>query len=283
MQSTLVNLPPEKKCAIDVGAHRGDVTAALADLGYRVLAIEPQDQICRQLKERFLALREEGIVQVEHCAASDRHGTATMLVGSASTVSTLEESWAQVAFPEEFAKPRKVDVPVHPVATIARSARFATPGFVKIDVEGHELPALRGLFQDGAGLEPPSIIMFEANQRFPDAAEDCLRLLASQGYDRFDIFVREGVAPIAAQRFTKPVLPEAWIECSEKYFYANVIAYHRGLADDMLPGDPAAFVCEYQMEAARMVLKSLLEQEARLPIAIHPIWRRHGKHSANSC
>ncbi len=273
LQQTLASLPAERKRAIDVGAHRGDVTGALADLDFRVLAIEPQQSIVDHLKRRFAALRELDLVRVECCAASDRRGTATMFVGSASTVSTIEESWTRVAFPEEFAEPRKVEVPAYPLAELAQSNGFERLGFVKVDVEGHELSALRGLFDGGAfDADAPSMIMFEANQRFPDAAQDCLKFLADRGYNCFDIFIRDGVAPISAQRFTSTTLPDAWFVCEGKYFYANVIAYHRSMPAESLPADPVAFVCEYHMHEGRKLLRDTLAIEERHPVPVHPIW-----------
>src|SRR6187551_647752 len=44
LRPLLESLPEKWRNAIDVGAHRGDVTEALATLGYRVLALEPQHQ-----------------------------------------------------------------------------------------------------------------------------------------------------------------------------------------------------------------------------------------------
>ncbi len=272
LQKMLAALPADRKSAIDAGAHRGDVTAALADLGFRVLAVEPQPPIAEQLKQRFTELREADLIRIECCAASDRRGTATMHLGSASTVNTLEESWTRIAFPEEFTAPRKMDVPTYPLAELARTNGFTRPGFVKIDVEGHELPALAGLFDADFKADPPPVIMFEANQRFPDAAQACLALLANRGYDRFDIFIRDGVAPVSAQRFSGSTLPPAWFVCEEKYFFANIIAYHRTLPEESLPEDPVAFVCEYQMLEGRRILRETLALEDQHPVPVHPIW-----------
>lgn len=272
LQKTLEGLPADRKYAIDAGAHRGDVTAALADLGFHVLAIEPQAPIAEQLKQRFSALLDSDMVRVECCGASDRRGTGTLYVGSASTVSTLEESWTKVAFPEEFAAPRKIDIPVYPLAELALANGFNKPGFVKIDVEGHELRALGGMFDAAFKADPPLVIMFEANQRFPETAQQCLALLNSRGYDRFDIFIRDGAAPISAHRFSGSSLPPAWFVCEEKYFFANIIAYHSTLPAASIPADPVAFVCEFQMLEGRRLLNETLDLEIRHPFPVQPIW-----------
>lgn len=319
LHQTLLALAEQRPTAIDVGAHRGDVTAALSDLGFRVLTVEPQPPLAARLAERFGPLIECEQIHIERCAASDRRGVAKLYVGSASTVNTLEQDWTRIAFPEEFKSPETLDVPLYTLAELTEASGFSSPAFVKIDVEGHELPALRGLFQGatngaaaalptspgtpgkdrGAGIDqpaplsntaptltllqstrggekdgspPPSIIMFEANQRFPEAARQCLDLLAEQGYDRFDIFIRDGIAPIAAGRFYLPRLPAAWLSCRNKYFYANIIAYHRTLPGDLLPSAPTEFLETYQLEAARKVLRRGVRLEQTNAVPVHPIW-----------
>jgi FkbM family methyltransferase len=272
LRETLRALRDERDSAVDVGAHRGDVTAALIDLGYRVMAVEPQPALARRLAERFRSLLDLDLLHIERCAASNRRGVGTLILGSASTVSTLERDWTSVAFPEEFRAPERMDVPLHPIAELALAAGFARPAFVKVDVEGHELPALQGLLQEAISNDPPPLIMFEANQRFPDAARECLALLGAHGYNRFDIFIREGIAPIAAERFSGAQLPAAWLACNERYFYANVIAYHGSVDARVIPPSPVLFVESYQLEAARDLLRRGMRLEEPQPIPVHPIW-----------
>jgi len=272
LRETLGALRTERNSAIDVGAHRGDVTAALIDLGFRVMAVEPQPMMTRRLSERFASLIDLNLLHIERCAASNRRGVGQLILGSASTVNTLEPDWTRVAFPEEFRAPDKIDVPIYPVAELAAAADFDRPAFVKIDVEGHELPALQGLFQQSIANDPPPVVMFEANQRFPGAAAECLALLDAHDYDRFDIFIREGVAPIAAERFSGEKLPASWAACNDRYFYANIIAYHRSVDPRIVPASPGAFLESYQLEAAREILRRGLRLEEPQPIPVHPIW-----------
>ena len=50
----------------------------------------------------------------------------------------------------------------------------------------------------------------------------------------------------AAERFTAPVLPDAWHNCGKQNFYANILAYHEAspVGPDQL--DPVQFVKEYE-------------------------------------
>ena len=122
--AVLESLPARRKFAVDVGAHNGDVTAALADLGFKVLAVEPQDFIADRFARRHAGRMDCGQVQLVRCAASDRRGEADLIIGSASTISTLEPEWTSRCFPEEFRVRRQVRVPVRPSCGSTARARF---------------------------------------------------------------------------------------------------------------------------------------------------------------
>jgi FkbM family methyltransferase len=243
LRPVLEALPPAWKFALDVGAHKGEVTAALADLGFKVLAIEPQDYMADRFARRHAERMEAGMIRLARCAASDHRGEADLIIGSASTLSTLEPDWTSRGFPEEFHTRRSVRVPLLPLSDLLRKEEFGPVGFAKIDVEGHELPALRGLF--GPAVTPPRMVMFEACQRFETEAEDCLAFLTAQGYRTFDIFIRIGPDPVAAERFTRASLPAVWHAC-ERFFYANIIAYHESFVPAVELPDPVQFVRDYE-------------------------------------
>lgn len=250
-------LPADGRSAIDIGAHRGEVTAELLSQGFRVIAVEPQSWLADRLQQRFAAEMSQGRFALERCAASDRRGTAILHVGSASTISSLEEEWTTVAFPEFFQTPTRVEVPLVPAGALLQRHGVTQASFAKIDVEGHELPALRGLLGGAIATEPPAAIMFEASHAFPEQAEGCLKYLASQGYTRFDLFVRWGVDPVAAKRSTSPELPDAWRACDGRNFYANFVAYHEDAATAADGCDPVAFVRHYQVLKSIELLRSL--------------------------
>src|ERR1700678_1793650 len=102
LSAVLESLPDNLKFALDVGAHNGDVTAALADLGFKVLAVEPQDYMADRFARRHADRMARGTIRLARCAASDRRGEADLIIGSASTLSTLEPLWTSRGFPEEF-------------------------------------------------------------------------------------------------------------------------------------------------------------------------------------
>jgi FkbM family methyltransferase len=239
-------LPPLWRTAVDVGAHRGDVTAALADMRFRVLAVEPHPTMADRLEQRFRAHIERGMVRVARCAASERSGEdADLYVGSTTTVSSLEESWTTVGFPAEFQQRGVVRVPLGRVDDLVRDFAGDRLGFLKVDVEGHEYPALRGCFSRGT-MARPAVLMFEAFSKFPDAAEQCLNYLARQGYGLFDMFVRVGPDLETVERFRRPELPDSWNARQGMLFYANIIAYHPAAIDCCPVPDPMEFLANHR-------------------------------------
>jgi FkbM family methyltransferase len=250
LRPMLEQLPPLWRTAVDVGAHRGDVTAYLAAMRYRVLAVEPHPQMADRLEQRFADLVPRDVVRVARCAASERDGEdADFYVGSATTVNTLEEEWTTRGFPEHFARRQTLRVPLRRVDDLVRDFTRERVGFLKVDVEGHEYPCLRGCFSRGS-MARPAVVMFEAFSRFPSSAEQCLLYLARQGYGTFDIFVRHGQDLTEVERFRRPELPAAWRERQGTLFYANVIAYHPAASDSIALPDPAAFFDRYRQTQA---------------------------------
>jgi len=250
LRPLLEQLPAPWRTAVDVGAHRGDVTAYLAAMGYRVLAVEPHPQMADRLGQRFAGPISRDAVRVARCAASERAGEgADFFVGSATTVNTLEEEWTTRGFPEHFGKRQTIRVPLRRVDDLVSNFTRERLGFLKVDVEGHEYPCLRGCFSRGSMVRP-AVVMFEAFSRFPDAAEQCLLYLARQGYGTFDIFVRVGQELTALERFRKPGLPEAWRERQGTLFYANVIAYHPAASDSITLPEPRTFFEQYGLAKA---------------------------------
>jgi FkbM family methyltransferase len=245
LRPMLEALPPLWRTAVDVGAHRGDVTAALTALRFRVLAVEPHPMMADRLQQRFGALIEQNAVRVARCAASERSGEeADLYVGSTTTVSSLEWEWTTVGFPAEFQQRGSIRVPVSRVDELVRDFTNDRLGFLKVDVEGHEYSALRGCFSRGS-MPRPAVVMFEAFSKFPAAAEQCLNYLARQGYGLFDMFVRVGPDLHDVERFRRAELPEAWRSRQGMLFYANVIAYHPAAIDCCPIPDPADFLARH--------------------------------------
>ncbi len=169
------------RVVIDVGANRGDfTTAVLAAADARgvpvdVYACEPGPSAVAELAARFAGEPRVTIVQA---AVSDFEGTAPLFASSgASELASLVKRDART---QEV--PPQVEVTT--LAALIASGGIARVDFLKLDIEGAELEALRGL---GDRLKPSTIavILFEYGGTTLDAGHrlrDFFELLTARGY-----------------------------------------------------------------------------------------------------
>jgi len=166
----------------DIGANEGAKTDVFLRLGARVVDVEPDAACSRSLEERFLEFRvRPRPVTIVNLAVSYRLGTEEMLFdGPGSAVNTLSPKWAEALKQNratfayrhcglEFKQTKLIET-----TTIDHLiSQHGVPFFVKIDVEGHELSALRGLHR------PVPYLSFEVNlPEFRPEGLQCIQLLA---------------------------------------------------------------------------------------------------------
>jgi FkbM family methyltransferase len=159
---------------IDVGAHTGTALGHFAAAGWRVFAFEP-DPANRERLVRNVGQRPNVIISEE--AVSDVAGQDTPFYASSestgiSSLGAFRDSHREVA------RVRTVTL-----AEIATRHQLRHVDFLKIDVEGYEMPVLRGL--DFNSLKP-SVIVAEFDGRKTKGMgyilRDLARLLVDQGY-----------------------------------------------------------------------------------------------------
>lgn len=169
----------------DVGAHVGNRVAAWLRLGAHVVAVEPQAHVMDWLARRYG--RANGVSLVR-AAAGASPGTAVLRHDPRNpTVSTLSEEWiAAVGQDATFAGVRwRAAEPVAVTTLDALIAAHGHPALCKIDVEGYEAEALRGLSQ------PLPIVSFEYIPAAIDVARACVERLTGLGEYEFNWFPGE--------------------------------------------------------------------------------------------
>jgi FkbM family methyltransferase len=164
----------------DIGAHVGNRIRVWLGLGARVVAVEPQPMMMRWL---HLLYSRHPRVTLLPVAVGATAGSATLQISSRTpTVSTLSPDWiAAVRQDKSFAWVEWDQALTVPVVTLDDLiSAHGRPAFCKIDIEGYEGEALRGLSQPLAGLSFEHIITTAAQ------TEECLQLLAALGEYEFN-------------------------------------------------------------------------------------------------
>jgi FkbM family methyltransferase len=118
----------------DVGANIGDYTESLVSLGARVIAVEPQPSCIKELQARFAHNNRVIIVPV---ALGANEGRAEFFL--------REQTWLS-GFIKEMEDRKNIGSILVPIKTLDQLiTTYGTPKYIKIDVEGYELPVIMGL------------------------------------------------------------------------------------------------------------------------------------------
>ncbi len=128
----------------DVGANVGVWTRGLAHLGCRVIAVEPQPLLGARIRQVVPAGADVAIVAA---AVGAEAGEADLFLGSIDSLATTSRSWME-RMVERGGVPAKfwsesIRVSVRTLDDLIDE--FGVPAYVKLDVEGGELDAVKGL------------------------------------------------------------------------------------------------------------------------------------------
>jgi len=172
--NTLLPLSPGD-LVFDLGANRGNYTAGFVKKGCRVIAVEPQLAVHERLYYRFKKMRQVTCV----CAAvADKPGEAVLHLNGGSTYISgpFVPDFQKGNFPTQKCKVVTID---------ALISRYGMPRAIKMDVEGHEAKALRGL------SFPIEMMTMEFHSCNMEKLPICLDLLERFGEYKYNI-VRNG-------------------------------------------------------------------------------------------
>lgn len=164
---------------MDAGAYKGGYTYwmrdAVGDSG-RVLAFEPQPELHHRLGRTVAAFGWTN-VDVRGVALSDGGGQTEIHVPGRGPSRRASIDW-------ERPGARTVLVPRSTLdEVLSRSVGGSPPSFIKCDVEGHELAALRGAAGTLASARPTLLVECE-NRHNPDhSIADVVSFLESLGYE----------------------------------------------------------------------------------------------------
>jgi FkbM family methyltransferase len=160
---------PPGKMAIDVGTWWGPWSWWLARTVPRVESFEPNGPICRQLSDAL-----PGNVTMHNVALSDGNGSA-MLWSPGNNFGTEGRSTLTAE-----GHPGWLGQEVE--TALLDDFDFSNVGFVKIDVEGHELEVLRGSTRLLARERPNVLVEIEQAHQSAERMDEVFAFMEDAGY-----------------------------------------------------------------------------------------------------
>jgi FkbM family methyltransferase len=150
----------------DIGANRGAHAEIFLGLGAHVVAVEPNPACCKRMR----TLERKGRLTIRCEAVGDREGQATLFTGAHDGHSTISEEWMKTASTNDpgFRWDGSINVRLNTLDAMQR--QYGTPAFIKIDIEGYEASALRGIHFR------PAAIGFEFHSFSVARVRECLSL-----------------------------------------------------------------------------------------------------------
>ncbi|HTR45909.1 MAG TPA: FkbM family methyltransferase [Verrucomicrobiae bacterium] len=192
---------------IDVGANIGylsAVAAGLVGVGGAVHAFEPVPAYFAKL-QKLVALNPAHSITANACAVGDVQGAATIHVTHEPGQSTLVRGYKTA--PQIAAR---MEVPLERLDSYFECHSIDRPALIKIDAEGFEFPALRGLagYFRASAHRPPIIceIAPRAYSLLGRGLADLARFMADFGYLACDLIDGETPVDIRALDHVEDVL-----------------------------------------------------------------------------
>lgn len=150
----------------DVGANVGEYTKAFLHLGAKVIAVEPLPGMVEKLNQ----INNKNLT-VAPCAVGENEDILPLHVSDRTDISSLSADWLDVLSQNDGWTERpqwKETINVRVSTLDSLIGRFGVPDFLKIDVEGFELNALRGL------SKVPRCLSFEFNAARTESTLACI-------------------------------------------------------------------------------------------------------------
>ena len=158
----------------DVGANVGSRSKLFLNIGAKVVAFEPQPELCEHLTQH---LRLHKRFTIMPTALGSNLSVVKLKISDAHVLSSMSNRWIKSTTQSgRFASynwNKSIDVKVDTLDNML--TKFGVPRFVKIDVEGYELEVLQGLSR------PVKHLSLEFTSEDVDNFKKCLRRINEIG------------------------------------------------------------------------------------------------------
>lgn len=179
----------------DLGLHCGEDAEFYLKKGFRVVAVDANADICEKAHAKLAKFIEGGALTIINRAIASEPGQIIFYHNDCSVWGTVDPDWAahNMRLGSNI-RERTVDA----TTMEAILAEHGTPYFVKIDIEGMDMVALRGL---RAVAERPRYVSIESNKDSFRELRREFETFLELGYDRFKLVPQRWVSK---QRLPNP-------------------------------------------------------------------------------
>lgn len=166
----------ERNLIFDLGFHNGDDTDFYLRKGFKVIAVEANEDLVNQGQQRFHNEIKTGQLQLLNCAISEVEEQVTFYVN------TTNSDWSSCfkSLAEIDGKASK-SISVQGITIGRLFERHSVPYYMKVDIEGHDLNVAKFLVH---ASDKPKFVSFETNRR------EFARIYAhlfNAGYNQFQL------------------------------------------------------------------------------------------------
>lgn len=219
--------------ALDLGANIGYVTLLIAKIvgkTGKVYALEPDPRTCNILRKNIQANGYNDFVYPYCLGGSNKTGNLDFYRSAHSNLGSMEETG--------HAK-EVVEVPVSTMDDFFLDKK--PPHFIKMDIEGHEIEVLEGMFQTLKKTPPPVKILMEVHPKFYSEEHSLevqlkrllnigfkTKYVVSAGIPNPDFFVEKGYKPFKVYKISNTKLERGiYKNISDEDMLAAVCGKHR--------------------------------------------------------
>lgn len=156
----------------DIGANLGQKTEIFLAADANVVSVEPNPSCWPDLDFQF---KRHPRVKIEKVAIGEREGSAMLNANGSGAAASLLPLWNKSIYGPQY-QTTEIEVPLTTLDVLIR--KYGTPSYIKLDIEGYEEGALKGL----SSRVP--IVSFEFFHRHIEAISNCLSLLSRLGAPR---------------------------------------------------------------------------------------------------
>ncbi len=189
----------------DLGMHKGEDTEFYLKKGFRVVAVDANPDLCSAVGARLSHYVDSGRLTIVNRAIGDGAGSVAFYASDLSEWGTISADWAErnarMGHP-----PTGAPIMVEMVDFATLVAAYGAPYFVKIDIEGHDMTAVRSL---AATDVRPDYLSLEAEKISFGKLREEFRSLQAMGYTRFKLVPQHRVPE---QRLPQPPREGIWTD-----------------------------------------------------------------------